>query len=368
MDPSPEPIPADPASVSDPPLPVPHAWDGFLTGPENALAWASAQALARGEEVGISPLVVHGPSGVGKTRLLEGLVAERVSRWPGSSVAHLAAEAFAALCAEANEVHLGWGEVRARFRGLDLFVLDDVQALERAPLALEELTHTLDALGDVGAAVAVSARVGPGQWSGWPRRLVNRLLGGLVVGIEPPGLLSRRRYLLDRARARGINLAAGAVDALAEAADGYRTLDGWLARLGLAARIERRPLDLGLVEALLAGDGTIAPVDIDEIARAVSARFGVRVRELRSDSRRKAIAGPRHLAMHLARAATGLSFVAIGNYFGRRDPATVRHACRMAAERLAADPALAAAVDTLGRRWRKAPSGDDPANANPFSI
>ncbi len=78
-----------------------HPWDGFLLGPENALAQASVLALARGESAGVSPLVVHGPSGVGKSRLLAGLVGERLLREPGSSVSHVEAEGFAASCAEA---------------------------------------------------------------------------------------------------------------------------------------------------------------------------------------------------------------------------------------------------------------------------
>ena len=81
---------------------VPHPWDGYLTGPENELAMAAAQAMARGERQGISPLVVHGPSGVGKSRLLAGLVAERLRREPGAAVAHLDAEAFGSACVEAG--------------------------------------------------------------------------------------------------------------------------------------------------------------------------------------------------------------------------------------------------------------------------
>ncbi len=78
-----------------------HPWDGYLTGPENELAMAAARAIARGEPAGLSPLVVHGPSGVGKSRLLAGLVAERLLREPGAAVAHLDAETFAASYAEA---------------------------------------------------------------------------------------------------------------------------------------------------------------------------------------------------------------------------------------------------------------------------
>jgi chromosomal replication initiator protein len=343
-----------------PPSSIPHPWDGFLTGPENELAHASVLALARGEGAGISPLVVHGSSGVGKSRLLAGLVGERLLRRPESAVAHLEAETFASACAEAANQPGGWSELRARFRRLDLFVLEDLHALERAPLALEELTHTLDALDDAGAGVAVSARVGPGQWSGWPRRLVNRLMGGLAVHIDPPGPALRRRYLLDRARTRGIALAAEAVDSLAEAADGYRTLDGWLANLALTARLDRRPLDRRLVEPFLAADGALPSLTIDQIAWAIADRFSVTLRDLRSDTRRKTIVEPRHLAMHLARSWTGQSFQAIGAYFGGRDSKTVRHACQTAAARLAADPALAAAVAALRQRWRPGSAAAEP--------
>ena len=332
-----------------------HPWDGFVDGPENALAHASVLALARGDGEGVSPLVVHGPSGVGKSRLLRGLVGEWLARRPGSALAHLEAEAFAGACAAAASKPGGWAELRADFRSLDLFVLEDVHALERAPLALGELTHTLDALAELGASVAVSARVGPGQWQGWPTRLVNRLTGGLAVRVDPPCLASRRRYLLDRARSLGLKLASGAVDTLAEAADGYRPLDGWLARLALTARVEGKPIDAGLAASLLAEPGASAgprgDVSIDDIARAVAKRFGVTVRDLRSPSRRSTVAGPRHLAMYLARALTDESFVSVGRYFGKRDPATVREACKSAAERLAADPSLAAAVEAVKGRW-----------------
>lgn len=345
-----------------------HPLDGLLVGPENALAHASVMALARGEPdaEGLSPLVLHGPAGVGKSRLLAGLVEARLARRPGAAVAHLEAEAFAAGCAAAARRGggAGWAELRERFRGLDLFVLEDLHALERAPLALEELGHTLDALADAGAAVAVSAREGPGRWPrrGWPPRLVSRLSGGLAVRVDPPGPTSRRRFVLDRARSRGLTLAADAVEALAEAADGYRTLEGWLARLALATRLDGgRPgggaLGRARVEALLAddapapgsGSGPVAAGAIEAIARAVAARFGVRLRDLRSASRRHALVVPRHLAIHLARELTGASFATIGAYFGGRDAKTVRHACRTSARRLAADPALAASVASLRR-------------------
>jgi chromosomal replication initiator protein len=354
----------------------PHPWDGYLTGPENELAMAAAQAMARGEDQGLSPMVLHGPSGVGKSRLLAGLVAERLRWQPGSAVAHLDAESFAAAYVESagEPAGSGWAALRGRFRGVDLFVLEDLEGLERAPVARDELVHTLDALEAAGAVVAVSARSAPGTWPRpvWPARLISRLMGGLTVRIEPPGLPSRRRYVLHCAAAHGLSLQAETVELLAQAADGYRTLDGWIARLALEERIGRQPqgrgrgsvsgtpapqrlqahpIDPQTAATILAEETVLAsPVlTIDAVTRSVAARFGIRLGLLRGPSRRASIVEARHLAMHLARTLTGSSFAAVGTYFGSRDPATVRHACKAAVERLNADPALAAAVATIGR-------------------
>ena len=217
----------------------------------------------------------------------------------------------------------------------------------------------------------------PGTWPRreWPARLVNRLLGGLTTRIDPPGLASRRRYVLLRAADHGLALQAEAVERLAQTADGYRTLDGWIARLGLEARLGRDPrgkrrdpsaprgqqapaLGSAAVATILADEASLAdPAStVAAIARAVAARFGVRLGVLRGPSRRASVVEAHHLAIHLARTLTGSSFAAIGSYFGGRDPATVRHACKAAAERINADPGLAAVVANLARSWQKSDS------------
>jgi chromosomal replication initiator protein len=360
-----------------------HPWDGYLTGPENELAMAAAKAMAQGEHAGISPLIVYGPSGVGKSRLLAGLVSERLRRQPSSAVACLDAQAFVTACLEAATMAggVGWPALRGRFRSVDLFVLEDLEGLERGPLAWNELTHVLDALEATGAAMAFSAKSAPGTWSSQacPRRLVNRLLGGLITQITPPSLTSRRRYILQHASQYGVLLQTEAVERLAEAADGYRTLEGWISRLALEARLadqpqgmemansnpSRRPrssvrqhtlcspLDSSTITTILAEDTLLAEpqVTIDTIARAVASEFAIQLRMLRGPGRRSSIVVARQVAMYLIRMRTNSSFNAIGIYFGGRDPATVRHACKTIAVRLSADPVLATAVARLEAPW-----------------
>jgi chromosomal replication initiator protein len=125
----------DPEVVSVNSIASGHPWDGFLAGPENELAIATAQAMATGKYDGVSPLVIHRPSGVGKSRLLAGLVAEWLRHQCSSAVAHLDAHVFVGACFEAaaEPGGVGWAAFRDRFRSVDLFVLEDIEGLERVP-------------------------------------------------------------------------------------------------------------------------------------------------------------------------------------------------------------------------------------------
>ena len=360
--------------------PVPsHPWDGYLSGPENELAMAAAQALARGEREGISPLVVHGPSGVGKSRLLAGLVAERLRRQPGSAVAHLDAETFAAACVEAaGEPGVGgWSALRGRFRAVDLFVLEDLEGLERAPwLATSWRTRSMRSRP---RARAWRSRRGPRPgrgrdwggrpgwstacWGAWrpgsirpgsPRAAATSSSAPAARAGAPgrggrddrPG---RRRLPHPRRLDRPAGLGSPAQSPARGPGRRLKARQSRRPRCRRTCSIRRRSPPSWPRKPLLAEP----TVTIDAIARAVADRFGVRLAVLRGPSRRASVVEARHLAMHLARLHSGSSFAAIGTYFGGRDPATVRHACKAAVVRLDADPALAAAVATLGRGWQK---------------
>jgi chromosomal replication initiator protein len=234
-----------------------------------------------------------------------------------------------------------------------LLAIDDLHGMARSPLALAELEPTLDALDAAGASVAVSVRNDPGHWAGWPRRLADRLRVGLIARLELPGPATRRRYLLDRARQLGLTATAEALDALAEAAQGYRLIDGWLARVALIARVERRPIDLELANSLIHDDrSATSSVSIAQIIPVVARSFGLRPRDLRSASRRATLVEARHLAILLSRELTGASYAEIGKAFGGRDPKTIRHACLATTRRLSNDPALASVAEAIRSQWR----------------
>ena len=266
----------------------------YLTGPENELAMAAAQAMARGEHRGISPLVVHGPSGVGKSRLLAGLVAERLRREPGSAVAHLDAETFAASYAEAPArpgTGDGWSALRDRLRAVDLLVLEDLEGLARRPVGARRAgayarrargrRRRRGGLGADGAwDLAAPGVAGPADQpaAGRPDRADRPARAGLAPPLCPP--------------------AAPATHGLSAPGRGRRAARRGRRRLPHPRRLARpaRARSPDRVEAAAARQGPRAstrrpsppswprrrswpsrPSTIDAIARSVAARFGVRL-------------------------------------------------------------------------------------------
>lgn len=329
-------------------------WVGFLEGPSNTLAVSALRRLARDQAEGLVPMVLHGPAGCGKTRLLRELEADWILQQGfDSPVLRITGHDLAARAHEAaisgDEM---WSALRAELRHVRLLMIDDVRSLDRRSPALSELGHALDDLTAQGASIVVTATTPPGQWKDWPIRIVHRFLGGALIGIDPPDLGLRRRFLLERSHALGIMLGTAELDALAARAQEYRTLEGELTRLAFERQIRS---DAATPGSRLAADFAAAETganprpSMDSIARAVGRQFGISLEELRSASRRAAVVRPRQLAMFLARRNTGLSLEAIGAYFGGRDAATVRHGIRLIEERIPFDPGLAAHADMLQR-------------------
>lgn len=327
-------------------------WDGFLVGPENALAHAAALAVARGDARGITPLVLHGPSGVGKSRILEGLVDDRTRRSPDASVALISGGEFLSPIDEDSDP-AEEAERRERLRSLDLLALDDIDGLRRFPSAIADLIPILDALVDTGASIVIAAKLGPGHWEGWPKRLTNRLASGLSLRLDPPGPETRRRFLWERAAARGQVLTADAVDSLSEVPETYATLEGWLTQLQESERLRRAGTAPVAASGLIDSSRVPSSRALDELTREVAARFGLPPNSLRGPSQRSVVVRPRQLAMWLAHRDGGFGIAAIGRYFGGRDPATVRHAIRAIGLKIAADPELAGTVEAISAAWRR---------------
>lgn len=325
--------------------------DHFILGPENHLAEVAIHSILSDTADHYNPLVFYGPTGTGKSHLARGLA----DVWKNEfrrSVLYVVASDFARELTDAQETH-AVEEFRARFRGAALLVLEDVGLLSDRPVAQQELLNTLDAQREAGSRVIVTASCAPSQLSGFLSGLQGRLSAGLTVPLVPPEYDTREKLLHQLATLRGIELSQAVVDILAS---GLRAtvpeLLGALVQLEMTAQAEAHCIDARLARQYVRAHQESRSPQLREIARLTARHFSLKLSELKSTSRRRAVVRARGVAMYLARLLTQHSLDEIGHYFGGRDHTTVLHGCRKTEELFQQEPIIYEAVTQLQQQIR----------------
>ena len=337
-------LPFPPESGYPPAMSVvtPSVWGRCVRLPENASAVAAARrvvrgALAGGGAGGPTPVLLHGPSGVGKSLVVDTLVAKLTAGPAGRTARVLAARDL-----PAGDADDDLGDLEA----VDFLALEDVQQVPARSVG--DLCRVLDRRAARRRPTVVTASAGPARLDALPRRLTSRLSAGLVVPIDPFSPDSRRVLAARRAAEKGLRLTPDALDTLAArpTGGGVRPLFGDLERLAVLAAGATEALDAAAVEGLLADPAADDAGPVGRVIDRVAAAFAITPRELLGRGRLRPVLVPRMVAVALARELTGLSYPRLGAAFGR-DHTTAMHACRRVAELVAADPELAGVVRRL---------------------
>jgi chromosomal replication initiator protein len=263
---------------------------------------------------------------------------------------------FARELAEAIESQ-GIEEFRAKYRRADFVVFEDLgelgQKRSEKLSAQEELIFTLDALVRRESRVIVTCSKSPAELNEILPALQSRLIAGLTVPIVPPEAESRFEILERAARERQLHLPKLAAQALAEGFHGtVPELLGVLTQLEVPARRDGKTIDLRTVRHFLEGKKREGSPEISQIAATVAKHFGIKLSELRSPSRQRAVVNARSVAIHVARKITHASLDQIGRYFGGRDHTTMMHSCRKIEELLHDDPAFRKEIEQLEKICR----------------
>jgi chromosomal replication initiator protein len=233
-----------------------------------------------------------------------------------------------------------------------VLLVDDIQFLCGRDATQEEFFHTFNALVEQGRQVIVSADASPGDIEGMEDRLKSRLGWGLVVELSPTNYELRLAILEAKATEKGLDLDRRVLEFVAQRiATNVRELEGALNRLVAHSQLSGRVITLEKAQSALRDllRASERRVSIEEIQKQVAEHFNIRLADMSSPRRARAVARPRQVAMYLAKHLTSRSLPEIGRRFGGRDHTTVMHAIRKIEELSAADSGLSEDIRLIRR-------------------
>ena len=308
-----------------------YSFSSFVTGPCNRLAHAASVAISESPGQTYNPLFIHGSVGLGKTHLIHATCQKIRQDDPDARTVFLSCETFVnhfIQSVERGQLH----EFRYRYRHVDVLAIDDIQFLADHEQTQEEFFHTFNTLYQDRKQIILTSDRGPGEINNLEERLISRFNWGLVARIDKPCYETRVAIVHKKARLRNIDLPDDVACFIAAKIDSNtRELEGAISKITMLAQVLDHPLSLSLAEQALGAGPSEAnrrEVTIEDILKAVTGRFNVRLADLQSKKRSRSIAFPRQICMYLARELTRHSLEEIGGYFGGRDHTTVLHANR----------------------------------------
>jgi len=350
-----------PGSIADPTLAQTigtlsdgFTFDTFVTGKANQFARAAALQVAENPGRAYNPLFLYGGTGLGKTHLVQAIGNYVHERNPAAVIRYIHAEKYVSDVVRAYQ-NKSFDAFKRFYHSLDLLLIDDIQFFSGKSRTQEEFFYAFNTLTDQRKQIVITCDTYPKKIEGMDDRLLTRFAWGLTVEIEPPELEMRVAILLKKAAAIGLELSEEVAFFVARHfPSNVRELEGALNRIRAYSRFNACAVTIDSARDALRDILAVATrqVSIEQIQKAVSDYFKIKVSEMHSKRRSRAVARPRQVAMALAKELTNHSLPDIGGAFGGRDHTTVLHACRQIARLRTIDTELARDYQTLVQQLR----------------
>ena len=334
-------------------LNVEYTFETFVNGPSNQFAHASCLAVADAPGQTYNPLFLYGGTGLGKTHLLHAVGNKVLKGKRDAVITYITSERFMnemIYCLRFNKM---W-DFRRKYRNCDVLLVDDIQFISGKERTQEEFFHTFNALYEAKKQIVVTSDIFPQDIPDIEDRLRNRFQWGLIADIQAPDIEHRVAILMNKAEKQGIILHPDVASYIATHAKGnIRVLEGALRRVIAFATLQGRPVNMQLASEILQDvlvDKNDSSVSIEAIQKIVAEHYKLKVSDLKSKKRQRALSGPRQIAMFLARVRTQSSFPEIGSFFGGKDHTTVMHAVKKIEKDRKKDLELRSQLEAIERK------------------
>lgn len=325
-----------------------YTFDSFIVGQFNELAYAAAQAVMKKPGIAYNPLFLYGPTGLGKTHLIQAIGNYFKAVAPERKVFYVTSEKFSmdyVAGVQSGKIQM----FKEKYRQYDLLIMDDIQFLSTREKTKEEFFHLFNYLHDSNKQLVFSSDQHPNVIQNLEDRLRSRLSAGMIVSVTPPDKESRLAILRTKSVANNVVLPDEIMEYVADTIEGnIRELEGAFNTLLMQAQLKDRTLNLADAKALLRNVGQPKKaISVREIIKSVADFYGVEEGSIYEKTRRKEVVKPRQVIMYLLRDDFRMSFPTIGDKLGGRDHTTVIHSCEKIRNDLKSDSALTQEINQL---------------------
>ncbi len=329
-----------------------YSFDNFYEGNSNKLVRTASEAVAENPaKTAFNPLFIHGRSGVGKTHLCHAIGNRIMEKFPNKKVLYLSAHLFKVQYTDATRFNTVNDFINF-YQGVDILIIDDIQELSGLIKTQNTFFHIFNHLHQNNKQLIMTSDRAPMDMVGVEERLLTRFRWGLTTQLERPEKDLRKTILQQKIIADGLEISEPVIDYIAEnVTDNVRDLEGIVVSLMAHSIINDTEIDLTLARRVIEQSikFEVKRITVQKIQEVVCDYFNIKRDLIQSRSRKREIVQARQVAMYFAKDLTELSLAQIGTHIGKRNHATVLHACNTVKGLIDVDKTFRSNVDEINR-------------------
>lgn len=333
----------------DPQLNKCYTFENFVKGESNKLALSVALSIAETPgRSAFNPFFLYGPSGVGKTHLVNAIGVRIRELYPELRVLFVSAYVFKTQYTD-SVIHNTRNDFINFYQTIDVLIIDDIQEITTSNTQMA-FFQIFNQLQHNNRQIIITCDRPPVLFEGIQERMLTRFKWGMVAEMEKPDTKLRRDILISKIRRDGLDFPAEVVQYIAQNVESsVRELEGIVNSIMAYSVVDNCEIDLHLTERVVARAVNLEKKELstDDIVATVCKHYSVKKSDLQGKSRKQAIVQSRQLAMYLCRKYTDVNYSQLGREFGKRDHSTVLHACNQMSRRIATDKAFRKEVEEI---------------------
>ncbi len=333
-----------------------YTFDNFFEGESNKLARTAGETITRNPgKTAFNPLFVHGTSGVGKTHLCHAIGNSIKEQYPEKRVLYVSAHLFKVQYADAGRYNTTNDFINF-YQGIDVLIIDDIHELAGIEKTQNTLFHIFNHLHQNNKQLILTCDKSPSELQGVEERLLTRFRWGLTTKVDNPDKMLRLKILQNKILHDGLSIPEDVVDYIAEnVTDNARDLEGIIVSIMAHSLVYNKEIDLPLARRVI-GQAIkkieAKKITINTIESAVCDFYNIKSELIHTASRKRQIVQARQVAMYLSKSYTEMSLAQIGSLIGKKNHATVLHACRTVREQMEVDKTFREEVAEIEKKLK----------------